>query len=446
MKTLPITSLPDGMVDTPWGPSESLHTRKLHPGPGTPAEEVSRNQRERLFGAMVAGVAERGFSETRIADLVEVAGLSRNSFYALFPDKESCFIAALEAMVSTGFAYASAATAPSPGGRGTWRDQVTAVVAAFAQMVVAQPAAARMLLLGVHAAGPAALSHLDTAFEGFEALGDERRREHPELVGLPDEVITAVTGAVQEIARTRLREHREDQMPRLVPALADLIASYPPPPEPLRLTTRPPAFAPETIDAHDRGERAIRAFTAVVAERGYANTTITEIVKRASMSPTTFYANFGGKEGVLMAAIDSVGAQTLAATIPAFRRNPDWAHGIRAAFGAFFNFLASRPALARLMLVEVYAAGPQAMKRREDALAPLAALLGEGHARAPDVTPLAAEAIAGGVIALSRKQIRDTGPEDLPQLAPISTYLTLAPFIGAEAACRAANGSGLPQR
>jgi AcrR family transcriptional regulator len=434
------------MVETPWGPSESLHARKLHPGPGTPAEEVSRNQRERLFGAMVASVAERGFAETRIADLVETAGLSRNSFYGLFPDKESCFIAALEAIVSTGFAYASAATEPPPGGRGTWLEQVTAVVAAFAEMVVAQPAAARMLLLGVHAAGPAALRLLDRAFESFETLGDERRREHPELAGLPDEVITAVTGAVQEIARTRLREHREGEMPRLVPALADLIASYRPPPEPLRLTTRPPTFAPETIDAHDRGERAIRAFTVVAAERGYAKTTITEIVKRASISPTTFYANFGGKEDVLMAAIDSVGAQIVAATMPAFRRNPEWAHGIRAAFGAFFNFLASRPALARLMLIEVYTAGPQAMKRREDALAPMAALLGEGRARAPDVTPLATEAIAGGIVNLGRKQIRDTGPEDLPHLAPICTYLTLTPFIGAEAACDAANGSGLPQR
>ena len=42
---------------TPWGDSNELRDRRLRPGPGIPREDVLANQRERMFGAMVAAVA-----------------------------------------------------------------------------------------------------------------------------------------------------------------------------------------------------------------------------------------------------------------------------------------------------------------------------------------------------------------------------------------------------
>jgi AcrR family transcriptional regulator len=89
-----------GMVDTPWGPSELLRDRRLRPGPGTPPEDVARNQRGRLFGAMVASVAQRGYAATRLSDLAELSGVSLNSFYGLFADKEACFAAASEEILA----------------------------------------------------------------------------------------------------------------------------------------------------------------------------------------------------------------------------------------------------------------------------------------------------------------------------------------------------------
>jgi hypothetical protein len=40
------------------------------------------------------------------------------------------------------------------------------------------------------------------------------------------------------------------------------------------------------------------------------------------------------------------------------------------------------------------------------------------------------------------RRIRDSGPESLPGLAPLCTYIALSPFIGPEEACRVANGDG----
>src|ERR1700754_2650860 len=85
-------------VDTPWGDAGTLRERKLRPGGSHPRAQSRRNQRERLFAAMVATVAERGYEATTVADLVGLSGVSRRSFYAPFEDKQDCFLAAIDAV------------------------------------------------------------------------------------------------------------------------------------------------------------------------------------------------------------------------------------------------------------------------------------------------------------------------------------------------------------
>ena len=438
------------MVMTPWGDSDSLRARRLRPGPSAPREEVEKNQRERLYGAMVASLAERGYEATRVGDLVEISGVSSRTFYDLFRDKQACFLAALQAMIQVAITYAASSAGgdsekPSPakgGDEEDWEARARPGFDSFVEMVVAQPAAARMGLIDAYAAGPEVMEPIEQAVEGFEALTRQTLEESPERAGMPPEMITAHIGAMREISSSRLRQGREAELPGLMDDLWDLLSSYRPPPEPLQLAGRPPSGGPESLEAHDHAERALRAFAVVVAEKGYAKTTVDEVVKRAAMSATTFYANFRGKEDAMLAAIDSAGAQMVAAVVPAFRRAPDWAVGVRAGFGAMCNFLASRPALARLVTIEVYAAGPRAMDRRVEALRPLADLAGEGYERSPMTPPVVAEAISGGVYTLAYRQIRNKGPQALPALAPICTYIALAPFIGAEEACKVANGDG----
>ncbi|HEX3243694.1 MAG TPA: TetR/AcrR family transcriptional regulator [Solirubrobacterales bacterium] len=427
------------MAVTPWGPSDTLRGRMLPPGPSTPAEEVAANQRERLFGAMVASVAERGYAATRVADLVEISGVSRKSFYALFHDKAACFQAAVEAAFGGALTRALAFET----GGSTWEERMRSGFDEIATMIVEQPAAARMCLIEAFAAGPDSVKPLEAATEAIERLTRLRFDESPPRAGMPDELITALVGGTLAIVRKRLQRGAQEELRRLSPELLTAILAYRPPPEPLKLATRPPPTAPETIDAHDHGERALRALAAEVAERGYAHTTVDHIVRRASMSPTTFYAEFEGKEDAFMAAIDSAAAWISAAVLPAFRRNPDWPHAVRAGFGAMFNFLASRPSLAWLILVEVYAAGPRALERRRDALHELEGdLVGEGLGHGPGVSPIAIEVIVGGIHALAYKQVRRHGAQSLASLAPTATYLTLLPFVGPERACEVANGGG----
>jgi len=430
-----------GMVATPWGTSETLRGRMLRPGPGNRAEEVAQNQRERIFGAMVASVAERGYTATRVSDLVDLSGVSSRTFYDLFADKQACFMQTLEAVFALGIEAAEAATAATR--ELSWEERLFGGFSTFAEIIATQPAAARVCLIEAYAAGPEVLALLDDTGERFEALARQIDLESPERGNLPPELLTAYIWALLEVARNRLGDGAAAQLPEQMDEVSRFMVSYQPPPQPLRLGTRSPAARPEDLEAHSHAERVLRALAVVIAEKGYTQTTIDEVIARASMSATTFYANFKGKEDALMAAIDGGGAQVVAAMMPAFERSADWPSGVRAAFGAMFSFLATRPALAHLMAVGVYGAGVPALKRRARALAPLGALIeGGAPGRRHQIPAVGLEAIAGAVYGLMYRQVRKGGAESLPALAPFCTYLTLAPFIGAEEACAAANGDG----
>jgi AcrR family transcriptional regulator len=413
----------------------------LRPGPGNRADDVARNQRERIFGAMVATVSERGYTATRVSDLVELSGVSSRTFYDLFADKQACFLEAIEAVLGIAVRILAEVDA-SNRGKG-WEERAVSALGAFAKIIASQPAAAQVCLIEAYAAGPEVLKPLAEATSSFERVVREILSEAPEQEGIPPAMVTAHVGALQEVARNRLRNGTTAELPGLIGDISEVLLAYRPPPEPLRLSTRPPAPRREDLDAHNHAERVLRAFAVVVTEKGYAQTTVDEVISRASMSASTFYANFSGKEDALMGAIDSAGAQIVAAVIPAFERSADWPSGIRAAYGALFSFLATRPGLAHLMSVGVYEAGLPAIERRARALAPLGALIeGGGPARRFQPPTIALEVITGGTLGLMYNRTDRSGPESLPALAPICTYLALAPFIGPEDACKAANGDG----
>ncbi len=145
---------PAAMVRTPWGDASELRAKMLRPGRGTPREEAERNQRERLFAAMVATVAEKGYEATTVADLVELSGVSRSAFYRHFDDKQDCFLAAVEALVEPTIGAVAEADGRPPGLEGARQ-----AFDSFIGLLVDQPAASRMCFVEVYAAGPEAVGN-----------------------------------------------------------------------------------------------------------------------------------------------------------------------------------------------------------------------------------------------------------------------------------------------
>jgi AcrR family transcriptional regulator len=424
------------MVVTPWGASETLRERMLPPGPGKTPVAVAENQRRRLFGAMVASVAERGYWNTRVADLVELSGVSLRSFYDLFPDKRACFLGAVSSLASASLE----AVLGGPGDQ-TWEQESRARLAALAELVAAQPAAARLFLVEAYVAGPEAAAVVDEMSERVEALVRRRLASSEKWADLPPEIGTVAVAAILEAFRTRLLKNQASRLPEVVDEVASLLLSYEPPRRPLRSAARPPEVRPEEREASDHAERALRGFEALLAEQPLDETTMEQVAKRAKMSVRTLYANFSSREDLMLAATDSAGALTVATVLPAYRRHSNPVEGIRAAFGALFGLLASRPNLAHLLLIGVFEGGGPALERRLEALRPIEALLTLPPSRHPAVPQrVLGEAILGGVLGLARRRVLSAGAGALPGLASICTYVALSPLVGAEQATAAAEG------
>lgn len=424
------------MVVTPWGDSEALREGMLRPGPSNDRGAVAENQRQRLFGAMVASVAERGYANTRVADLVEISGVSLRSFYDLFADKQSCFAAAVDSLTDSTIDLVLEAPREDD-----WEEDSRLRLRTIATLTEAQPAAARMCLIDAYAAGPGATDLVEAAALRIETLIRERLQASPRWSQMPPEMATVAVGAILETFRSRLIGERVERISEDAEELANLLLAYEHPVRALRSAARPPELRPEEREASDHAERALRAFEALLSVQPFGETTMEQVAKRAGMSVRTLYANFAGRDELMLAAIDSAGAQVAAAALPAYRRGASPPEGIRAAIAALLGLLASRPNLAHLLLVAAYEGGARALRRRSEALRPLEAMLMRAAPGQLSVSRvLVSEALLGGLLWLARRRAAEAGSDVLLGLAPICTYIVLAPLLGAEQATAAAEG------
>jgi AcrR family transcriptional regulator len=414
----------------------------LPPGRRTPPVDAARNQRERLFAAMVASCEARGYEASAVGDLLELSGISSRTFYQHFEDKQDCFRAATEEILERTLASIGQRI-----GDGSPEQRARKALEAFVDLVVTQPAAARMVFVESYAAGEPAVGPVRQTIDRFGQLAHQALQQMPGHQGTPLELARAMIGGLYRVIHGRLQSRREGELPDLVPALWRWATNYPPPPKPLRLSTRrrgvpEPASMPP-FAAYNAEQRILRAFSAVVAAKGYGATSIADIAAAASISQGTFYEYFEDKDDALAAAIDSSGAQLLGATLPAARRAPDWPRAVRLALGSSCDFLAAEPAFAQLRMVAIYGAGPEAIAKRDAAgVELLGTLLVPAFENTPEAEPVVLEAIAGGIYGTLYDRLRGGDPDSLPKAAPLLTYIALAPFLDAEKACAVANGTG----
>lgn len=184
-------------------------------------------------------------------------------------------------------------------------------------------------------------------------------------------------------------------------------------------------------------ERLLAAIAQEVAAKGYRATTITEIVKRASVSTRDFYEHFDGKEDCFLAAFEAVRDHVEAVLKAAAAAEPDWPDEVIAALRAALEFFAAEPDLARLCLVEPVSATPTiAIRFREVVLACVPHLArGRAELKAGDSLPPSTEdSLLGGVLSLATRSVLAGETEQLPALLPNMIEFTLGPYLGADRA------------
>jgi len=159
--------------------------RALPRGPhGLSREEVEVSQRARLLQAATDAVAELGYVKTTVADILGRAGVSRATFYQLFRDKEDCFQAAYRANADL-VAAVMAAELDQVRASGE-RDplaRLDRVLGVYLSALRGAPALARVFLVEVYAAGPAAIEQRRASLEGFADIVAETHRGESGVLG-----------------------------------------------------------------------------------------------------------------------------------------------------------------------------------------------------------------------------------------------------------------------
>jgi AcrR family transcriptional regulator len=194
--------------------------------------------------------------------------------------------------------------------------------------------------------------------------------------------------------------------------------------------------------------RLLAAFVDLVAERGYADTTITAVARLAGVSPNVFYEHFPDRESCFLSAYDDFAALVLD-RLHHIRPDPAGFYGfILAMLDAYFGFLEDEPAAARAFLIEFDAAGPRARARRHATYAKVAGLLREQHEAMrrhdPSLGPLPERAFLGFVHAareLACDLLEQEQGASLRSLVP-----DLAIWVAASVAGASAAASGLTAR
>ena len=112
----------------------------------------------------------------------------------------------------------------------------------------------------------------------------------------------------------------------------------------------------------------IEGLCLAVEDKGYATTTIADVVGHARVSKRTFYEQFADKEECFLAAYRELADQTMQAIAQAVELDAPWEQQIDAAVRSYLAVLDARPALTRTFFLEIQAAGTRGLALRREVM------------------------------------------------------------------------------
>ena len=183
----------------------------------------------------------------------------------------------------------------------------------------------------------------------------------------------------------------------------------------------------------DHRTRLLQGLAQSVATKGYADTTIADIVREAGVSRRTFYEQFDGKPSALIALYESASLRGLRVLRESIDPARDWQTQVDQALSAYLGSLAQNPVLLRTLFVEILglgATGLAARRRVHDQMADfMLDVINAGREPARLERPMAL-AVVGGIHELVLQAIEQDRAQALPDLSAAAGRLLLAVVQG----------------
>lgn len=203
---------------------------------GLSPEVVAESQRTRLVDAMILLVTEVGYADVTIAAITSRARTAKRTFYAHFPDREACFLAAYDRGNDRVFEAIGEAVLPftEP------YDRVHAGVGAVLEVLSQNPETARVWL-EASVAGPAGIQRRVNTLKQLAQLYTALHQGAPTQEPPPVEPLStaralSVVGAIELPMSVTLRERGAEALPELLDDLSHSVFTL--------VYGRPPGYAP----------------------------------------------------------------------------------------------------------------------------------------------------------------------------------------------------------
>jgi AcrR family transcriptional regulator len=188
---------------------------------------------------------------------------------------------------------------------------------------------------------------------------------------------------------------------------------------------------PEDPNGHRR--RLLEGMGKVVAEKGYANVTIADIVAAAGVSRRTFYEHFKTKAQCLTALYAAASSNALEVLRNAIDPSHDWDTQVEKAISAYFGCLGQNPVLLRTLFIEILGLGVEGLAARRRVNQELADFMlqvinvpARARKNRPPLHPDIAMAVVGGINELILEAIERNRTDRLQELVSPSLHLIRA--------------------
>jgi AcrR family transcriptional regulator len=401
---------------------------------------------------MVGAVMRHGYTDASIAQAIAQAHVSRGTFYEHFTDKEDCFLAAYDELATRMTLQLRQAVEHTP-----WAGKAHALISAVLDPDEQSTPRWRFLLSQARGGGPRARLGRQRLVTEIEALFDELLDSAPPGTLTFDIPAKALLGGVRSVISIRRYQDNLDgpireqllswarsyairaEQPRHSSAdwtkLGEALGGEESP----RSTRAPRSLPrgrsrlPAEIVSGEHHDRIIKATVQTIRQKGYAATTITEIVAAAKISRNVFYDIFRDKEEAFIAAQRLALQDGVAACSREFFGATAWPERVWNGLQALLERMSAGPDLAYMVVVEPHAVGDRALQRFIDTLKAFTIFLEEGYrqnTQAEHLPHICSDAIAGAILELIYHHAVNDRITQLAELTPQCAYIALAPFIG----------------
>jgi AcrR family transcriptional regulator len=405
--------------------------------------QVVRNQRARLYGAMVETISASGYEGASVRQVVALAGVSRRSFYELFANKQECFLATFDLIATRSVGAVRRRYAES---EGDLEDRLGDAFQAFAEGVQENWKAARLAIVEAQTVVPAGLERLLATAGIYEGMLFSSFALTPSAGPLPMPVVRGIVGGLHAAMSTCLREGHASELPALTEEMLRWTLLFQPTEtSPARLiATRVLEPVPEdsasrhgadrvSVASRDDRERLLHHTLRLALIDDYQELSAPQIAEEAGVPIDRFFELFADKNACFLAALDTLGNELLELAADPGLLHGDWPRAVRRVTRELMLYLAERPLSAQTIAAGAFAAGPQAAQRMRDIGRGLVTLLVEGAPR-PARSAIALEGIRGALGHTIRGQVASGEIHRLPAQSDYLAYVVLTPFIGANAA------------